>query len=75
MQFFGPGKGRLWCRTATETIHFWDWGGSIAQQAADYMTVEEDPDAGVDSCDMLSVREQLNESLKQDPGQFKGQVC
>lgn len=56
-------------------MHFWDWGGSIAQQAQDYMAVEEDPDACVDSCDMMDAREQLNAALKQDPGLFKGQVC
>jgi hypothetical protein len=75
MQFFGPGKGRLWCSTATETMHFWDWGGSIAQQVPDYMAVEEDPEAGADSCHMMDAREQLNNALKQDPGLFKGQVC
>lgn len=74
MQFFGPGKRRIWCRTATETMHFWDWGGSIAQQAPDYMAVEEDPDAGADSCDMMDAREQLNASLKEDSGLFQGQV-
>ena len=75
MQFFGEGKGKLWCRTATETMHFWDWGGSLSQQAQDYMAVEEDPEAGADSCHMMDAREQLNEALKAQPGAFKGQVC
>lgn len=75
MQFYGPGKEKLWCRTATETVHFWDWGGSIRQHKEDYMAVEEDPTASTDSYDMMDAREQLNTSLQQDPGNFKGQVC
>ena len=46
----------------------------MSQQAQDYMAVEEDPEAGADSCDMLDAREQLTAALKPQPGAFKGQV-
>jgi hypothetical protein len=38
------------------------------------MAVEENPDAGMDSCEMMQARELLTASLQRDPGQFKGQV-
>lgn len=70
----GHEDGMLWCRTAAETVHLWNWSQSVSEQAVDYMAVEEDPEARLDSCDMMDVREQLNDALNLDPGSFKGQV-
>lgn len=74
LSFMGNEDGMLWCRTAAETLHLWNWSQSVSEQAVDYMAVEEDPEAQLDSCDMMDVREQLNNALKLDPGSFKGQV-
>jgi hypothetical protein len=74
LQFFGPSKGKLWCRSAIETVHLWDWGRSVEEQAADHMAVEEDPQAAPDSCDIMDAREQLNKSLQSDNARFQGQV-
>eukprot|EP00892_Ulva_mutabilis_P009946 jgi/Ulvmu1/7323/UM035_0112.1 len=74
LSFMGPGDSMLWCRTAAETLHLWNWSQSVSEQAGDYMAVEEDPGARPVSCDMMDVREHLNAALRHDLGNFKGQV-
>lgn len=47
--FYGAAQDKLWCRTAAETLHLWNWGKAV----------QEDDESAEEVAHITDAREQL----------------
>jgi hypothetical protein len=75
MGLYGEGCGRLWCRSGTETLHFWGWSDAAAEPEREANEMEQEGTATPeDMVHMLDAREQLTKQIDRQAS-FRGGVC
>jgi hypothetical protein len=75
LDFFGDQSGKLWCTSATETLHLWDWADAAAEPDVDLEDPNSAPSATpADICHIRDARQQLTGTLEGQPA-FSGEVC
>lgn len=70
--FYGPSAGRLWCTSATETLHTWDWADAAAEPEADFedLAAEAPSATPAEMQHVLDARERLTSVAKAHAAQL-----
>jgi hypothetical protein len=65
LDFFGDELGKLWCTSATETLHLWDWADAAAEPEVNFEDLSCRPSVTpADISNICDARRQLTMTLE-----------